>query len=689
MRELFDGFIQDSEADSDREIKKLLLQEIQKMGHRERRFRLFFEAGSESIIIYDKGKILDANPNVTEMFGYEAEQITGMELGDLSSWDTHKILTGTGEKEKTYELLGVRKDSSTFTAEVKAREIYYEGRLVNVAVFRDISGIKKAELELLKVKEEAEEVTRSKSEIFACLSHEIRTPMNGVIGMTGLLLQTDLNTEQLEFAETIRKSGDSLLTLVNEILDFSKIESGKAELEKQSFELSTCIEDVFDLLSAKASEKNLDLVYSISSEIPGFITGDITKLRQILLNLVSNSIKFTNEGEVYINVERLEVIKNRLKLKFTVSDTGIGIANDKIPKLFQPFTQADSSTSRLYGGTGLGLAICKKLVEMMDGSISVESCEDKGVRFIFTIQTELTESYTKVYLKHHNLKFSNKRVLIVDDNETNLRVLALQTKNWGMIPTCCSGSFEAISLIQEGIVFDVAIVDMQMQKMDGLGLSKEIRKWYSLEELPIIMLTSPGKPKTAGEAGKIFSACLSKPIKQLQLYNILVNIFGGERGPTGRELNPVFKLDATLGEQLPLKILLAEDNLVNQKLALRILKNMGYTADLANNGLEVIEAARKKSYDIIFMDLLMPEMDGLQTTAHLKKNFNELPKIIAMTANALESDRAGCLNAGMDDYICKPVLMENLQELIRKWGEVINNRERPEVNKNFFLSVKP
>ena len=653
----------------------------------ERRYRALFDNVPAGIYrVSPEGKLLAANAAMVTMLGYSsAEELLTKNVKRHGLLDPEarerfeRALQRTGGV-RGYETAWTCKDGTALYVRENANAVvdsdgtvkYYEGTIEDITEQkRAEAAVKKQARELAqtvkaleKAKRDAEAATRAKGEFLANMSHEIRTPMNAVIGMTSLLRDLDLTPEQREYVETIRVSGESLLGIINDILDFSKIEAGRIEFEKHPFSPRVCIEESLELLSGNAAEKGLELAYDLGARVPNFVLGDITRVRQVLVNLISNAVKFTKKGEIVVTLNAEARTDHEYALHFSVRDTGIGIDPERHSRLFKAFSQVDASTTRKYGGTGLGLAISKKLVNMMGGTIWVESAPGKGATFNFAFPVAAAPSDDSLDLNGRQESVAGKRVLIVDDNATSRRIVSTVLERWGMSTAAAGSGTEAMSRLHSNEQFDLCLLDLEMPEMNGMVLAEKIRENHSADVLPIVMMTTVGQRLTNK---RHISGALKKPIKYDVLLDTVLRAFSLE-GLKVTDTTVGRPHDQRMAAVWPLRILIAEDNLINQKVALRLLERLGYQADVVANGMEAVVASRHVNYDVILMDVQMPEMDGLEATRQLCKQHppEDRPRIIAVTADAQESDREECLKAGMDDYLSKPVRLDQVADALYK-----------------------
>jgi two-component system, sensor histidine kinase and response regulator len=655
----------------------------------EERYRLVAKATDETI--WDSNILADEqtwNGAVQTMFGYPPEQRTSTAWWEehIHPGDRERILASVdafleGGGEVWSEEYRFRRADGEYSTVVDRAYVVRdaEGSPTRmIGSMSDITGRKLYERELRVAREEAERANRAKSEFLANMSHEIRTPMNGILGMAELLLDTPLDEEQREFAETVRISGQNLMMIINDILDFSKIEAGAMRLETIDLDLRSTVEDVTVLLGGRAQDKGLELASLVEHDVPEALRGDPGRLRQILTNLLGNAIKFTDEGEVIVRVELVDEDKETATVRFEVSDTGIGISPEQQRRLFLAFTQADASTTRRYGGTGLGLAISKQLVTLMGGEMNVQSEPGGGSTFSFTVTLEKQPEYAS-RVRNVPVDLAGRRALVVDDNRANCTILEKQLSSWGIRTTAVEGGPEALEELRSGgDPYDLAVLDMQMPNMDGMELARRIKADPALSPIRLVLLTSMGRRGEGEEASQSgIEAYLTKPVRQSDLYDALVTVMSGT---TLGEKRLVTIRGLRRQKSGTHRVLVAEDNPVNQKVAARMLENLGYRVDVVADGGEALEAVAGTRYGAVLMDVQMPGMDGYRATRRIRDQEEKAGRrnmmmglrkhrtpIIAMTANAIQGDREKAIEAGMDDYVSKPMSRKELGNVLGKW----------------------
>ena len=671
---------------------QVLQQTTEQLRARKERFRLLSATSPNGIFETNtEGRCIYINPRLEEILGISFQQALDEGWAQsvhpedreavLDDW-RHTTEEGS-EFDREFRILTPLKELRWVHS--RARKLHDSaGQSTGyVGTVEDTTERQLREAELRLAKNRAEAAARTKAEFLANMSHEIRTPMNGVIGMTGLLLDTELTQEQREYAQTIGNSADALLTIINDILDFSKIESGKLSFEDVDFDLRIIVEDTLELMAGRAQLGGLELVGGVSPRIPVRLRGDPGRLRQILTNLVGNAVKFTERGEVSLHVTLVSESETQVRLRFAVKDTGIGIAPEAQTRLFQAFSQADGSTTRRYGGTGLGLAISRQLVEMMQGEIGLESHPGVGSTFWFTVGLE-KQPVPIGLMPTAQTQLAGRRILIVDDNATNRTILRHQLRSWLIHSDEAESGREALQILRAAAAtahpYEMALLDMQMPEMDGAALAKAIRIDPTLKQIPCVILTSMGqRPDSLEEAGnQCIAAYLIKPVRQARLLDCINSILGTlsrtipSRATSSSAHSPVIMSKGVS----PCRILLAEDNAINRKLTLVQLQKLNYRADVATNGREVLEALDLAPYDVILMDCQMPEIDGYEATREIRRREStpewlqlhpERIHIIALTANAMQGDREECLAAGMDDYLGKPIRLSDLQQALIQW----------------------
>jgi len=668
-----------------RPMVNLIVRETRRLTASQRQLTAVFNTVGEAIFSANaEGRILSVNNEAARVWEYEIKDLIGQNLDFLFSGpgffkEAHE--QSSNQDTVTYvETEAISRHGRRFTAEVAFDQAEVDGSVIYTLAARDITERRMYEDRLVEAKEMAEVGNRAKSEFLANMSHEIRTPMNGVIGMTGLLLETELNPNQHDMVNTIHTSGESLLAIINDILDFSKIEAGQYTLNQSPFDLRACVEEALDLLAPKASEKRLDLINLMHENVPENLIGDGQRLRQVLLNLVGNAVKFTPKGEVCVEIGATPIASSHdegsssgrdfWEISFAVRDTGIGIAHEKMDLLFKAFSQVDATSTRTYGGTGLGLVISKRLIELMGGSISVTSEIGRGSSFLFTIRAAAVPVDRKKLGQEINDKLQGRRLLVVEDNDTSRTLLATQAQRWGMDVTASAAGPEALKRLEAGEAFDAAVIDRDMPGMDGMELSSAMRDFSQAKKMPLILLDSGDSEEMDPAQVQIgFFSTIPKPWKPSTLQRELIRVLGPDAAlpiaPTVRER----VLEPQVVDETPFRILVVEDNPTNLQVVITVLRALGYQPDIAENGRIGLEKLAAKHYDLILLDVQMPDIDGLTVARRVRAEMNTPPPVIvAITAGVSPDDRQKCFDAGMDDFVMKPFKISTLKDVILKYA---------------------
>jgi PAS domain S-box-containing protein len=677
-----------------RPMVRLIVRETRNLTASERQLMTVFNTVGEAIFSADdQGRILSLNNEAVRLWSYEASSLIGQNLDHLfvePGFFAEAVAHCSNQTTITYvEAEAITRTGRRFDAEVALDYAQIDDRTLYTLAGRDITDRRQNEKRLNEAKDMAEMGNRAKSEFLANMSHEIRTPLNGVIGMTGLLMETELSPTQHDYVDTIRASGESLMTIINDILDFSKIEAGHFSLSDAPFDLRACVESALDVLGPRAMEKHLDLTCYVADEVPGLVLGDEQRLRQVLINLVGNAVKFTAKGDVYVEVDAQPVSpaqdgppgphaaldqRDLWELTFRVRDSGIGIPHDKMDRLFKIFSQVDATNSRSFGGTGLGLAISKRLVELMGGSIGVTSEVGQGSIFLFTIRVPTAPGQRKSITEAVGSQLRGRRLLVVEDSDVSRELLGHHARRWGMEVTECASGPEAIKIVQTGAAFDAAVIDMLMPEMHGLDVATDLRRFPATVDIPLILLRSSSADEADPRLKNLsWVSILPKPWKPATLQREITRVLD-QREVSACIVAPTRMLNPNMAEIAPVEILVVEDNPTNQQVVLMVLRALGYQPDMAENGRTGIDKASSHRYDIVLLDLQMPDIDGFEVARHIRQHLNYQPVIVALTAGASPEDRQRCLDAGMDDYVLKPFKISLLKDVVLKYARRSSRR---------------